>query len=75
MARSYYTLIVWTPGETDDDPGCWTDEFGSYSRGEVQEEKDFAYDHHPRGHVKIIKHADGAAKMIAARDATPAPKR
>lgn len=73
MARRYHTLIVWTPGETEK-TGFWSDEFGSYSRNEVQGEKEFAYDHFPRGHVKIVSHDDGAENMIAARDAVPAPK-
>jgi hypothetical protein len=74
MARTYYTLCVWTPGQTDDDPGCWSDEFGAYSRREVEGEKDFAHDHQQRGWVKIIKHPEGSAAMMAARDALPKPK-
>lgn len=75
--RQYYTLCTWEESETDEDRKCglWYDAFGSYSRRECQEEWDFAHDHMPRGWVKIIKHDDTAAAMIAARDALPAPKR
>lgn len=73
--RTYYTLIRWYPGEDDTDPGCWADEFGSYSRREVEEEKEWAHSDAPRGHVKIIKHVDGTAAMMKARDTTPPPKR
>lgn len=74
MNRPYYTLCTWTEGDAQGDPGCWTDEFGSYSRREVESERTFAYDHLPRGHAKIIRHVDGSAAMMAARDALPAPK-
>ncbi len=73
--RKYYTLCTWTPGDDENaDPGCWTDEFGSYSRREVESEKEFAWDHMPRGHVKIVSHEDGSAAMMAARDALARPK-
>lgn len=73
MARRYFTLIVWTPGETGK-TGFWSDEFGAYNRAEVENEKEFAWEHMPRGHVKIISHDDGSAAMMAARDAMAAPK-
>lgn len=73
-AQPYYTLCVWIPGDDTDDPGCWSDEFGSYSRREVEGEKDFAHNHQPRGWVKIVKHPDTTTAMIAARDALPSPK-
>ncbi len=73
MPRRYFTLIVWTPGETGK-TGFWSDEFGSYSRKELQDEIEFAWYHMPRGHVKIIAHNDSGLIMAAVRDATPAPK-
>jgi hypothetical protein len=68
-ARKYFTLIVW-----DSEMSQWCDEFGSYSRRECESNRDFAYDHLPRAHVKIIGHDDTSAAMIAARDAVSAPK-
>lgn len=73
--RSYYTLCKWIEGDEDGDPGCWSDEFGSYSRREVEEEKEWAHNHEKRGYVKIVKHLDTSKAMIQARDALPAPKR
>lgn len=75
MTKAYYTLIVWTPGEDESDPGCWSDEFGSYSRREVEEERDIILTHHKRGHTAIIKHEESTGAMIAARDSYPPPKR
>ena len=76
MTRKYYTLCTWERDADDaTDQGAWIDQFGSYSRREVEGEKDFAYDNLPRGHAKIVSHVDGTAAMIAARDALPAPKK
>lgn len=70
MSRPYYTLCVWEP-----DFSAWFDAFGSYSRGEVAQEKTSYLDSgfSPR-HLTIIKTDETAAAMIAARDALPAPK-
>lgn len=70
--RQYYTLIVWEL--YDDDTGDWNDVFGSYFKSECEEEKEYSHDHEKRSWVKIIKHDDTAAAMIATRNAMPPPK-
>jgi hypothetical protein len=71
MTRKYYTLCIW-----DAEQACWFDEFGSYSRREVAEEKTIAtQDNEVRPHhARIIASDESAESMIAARDALPAPK-
>jgi len=75
MTRTYFTLCTWEKAEdataTTDQ---WADQFGSYDRAEVQGEIEFAYDHLPKAHVKIIAHDGTAAAMMKARDELPAPK-
>lgn len=67
--RPYYTLCVW-----DTHYARWFDQFGSYSRGEVAEEKSlYLQDGFSPRHVAIIKTEETAAAMIAARDALPHP--
>jgi hypothetical protein len=73
-ARKYYTLCIWIEGDDANDPGCWADEFGSYSRREVQQDREFGHSHRPRGHTAIISHAESEGAMIAARDALAKPK-
>lgn len=66
MARNYYTVC-----EFDVEHGQWFDVFGTYDREEAKGEVEFM--NAPRGCVTIIKHADSAAAMMAARDALPVP--
>jgi hypothetical protein len=71
MARKYFTLCIW-----DAEHGAWFDEFGSYSRGEVAQEKTLhTQDNGVRPHhARIVVSDDTAESMIAARDALPAPE-
>lgn len=67
--RPYFTLCVW-----DTHHACWFDQFGSYSRGEVAEEKTLCLqDGFSPRHVVIIRTDETAAAMIATRDALPHP--
>ena len=67
MSRHYYTLCVW-----DTEQAAWFDEFGFYSRSDVQAEFD---DHSAPGRYKrIIKHDGSADDMIAKRDQLAVPK-
>lgn len=67
MAKPYYTLCIF-----DAEQGCWHDDFGDYSRKDVQEELE-GYDM-PRKWLAIIKTDGSAADMMAKRDALPMPK-
>ena len=62
MARTYYTLCKF-----DTDNGAWFDEFGDYSRREVQDELDSEVDNGtPRKFLKIVTTDGSAAQLIAA---------
>ena len=71
MERKYFTLCLW-----DAENEMWYDEFCSFSRKEVAEEKTIWTQDNgvsPR-HACIIV-SDGTAKgMMSTRDALPAPK-
>lgn len=67
MARKYHTLCIW-----DARLGGWFDEFGSYKKAEVEEERTSW--EVPMGWRRIISHDDSAEAMMAARDALDAPK-
>ena len=65
--KAYYTLCKYDPAAN-----VWRDEFGSYSRREVEAEMEDHRDHGTKAKLLVIvKHAPAAAAMMAARDALP----
>ena len=71
IPHPYFTLCVWDTVNV-----CWYDQFGSYSRREVAEEKTlYLQDGYSPRHVVIIKTDETAEAMMKARDALPHPDR
>ena len=68
--KAYYTLCVF-----DADHDCWFDEFGDFSRADVETEFDGAVDNGtPKKHLKIIKTNGTLLDLIAKRNALALPK-
>jgi hypothetical protein len=69
--KAYYTLCLY-----DKQHGAWSDEFGDYSRSDVEAELEgFRDSGVPARFLKIIKTPSGdAAAMMAARDALPSAR-
>lgn len=67
--RPYYTICTY-----DVEQKRWYDEFGSYSKNEVNEERVSLRDHYKARHIAIIRTNGTTDAMIAARDALPHPK-
>ena len=67
--KAYYTLCRY-----DALHNAWFDEFGDFSRADVEAEFDGAVDNGtPKKHLKIIKTNGTLADLIAKRDALPLP--